>query len=316
MAKIVLRVANGVVGAQSVDEDEILRRLINPTCRVEGYLKRAVADLLPMEVKGRSFPRRPWTREWEKITRQCYTIHDGKVRSAVLYVASDSGELTCLIKNSADLITPIYPEDGDEVFTTYAEAYGVFEVTASPEAEAATDELLEMDWETWMKKIEQNEEDKPLQFYKNWHLYMLYRNHKWGLINEREREVLPCAYDSFEPMPECDYTEVRRGDCVGCIDSDGVIRVPVVYGQIVPFAEGATTYAEKDGLWGIIDKDGSIVAPFDMDYLRIVRLNKDYVTTQDCNFKWGVMDGYGQVVVPCVYDEEIHVCDLPQLCDA
>ena len=107
----------------------------------------------------------------------------------------------------------------------------------------------------------------------------------WGFVNRAGRLAIPCrwddafnfnncryyslsVYDSPEDEDDRPWTTVRKGDCIGMIDTTGVVRIPVHFGyakraQLVFHKTGKGELAAardlKSRKYGLIDRRGQWV---------------------------------------------------------
>jgi hypothetical protein len=83
---------------------------------------------------------------------------------------------------------------------------------------------------------------------------------KWGYINNKGEEIIPCEYTSAQKFSE-GLAPVGKNDCVGFINPLGKIVIPLDFKFALPFSEGlAAVY--KDDHWGFIDSKGQEIIPF------------------------------------------------------
>ncbi len=125
------------------------------------------------------------------------------------------------------------------------------------------------------------------------------KDNKWGFINRFGEEVIPFIYDFVQSFSE-DIAVVKKDNKFGCIGKDGktIIELNENYNHIEPFHEGVAVVITnrkdlptlnrekneskndflirtslevkektKDEKYGIIDKTGQLVLPFEYSYL-------------------------------------------------
>lgn len=86
------------------------------------------------------------------------------------------------------------------------------------------------------------------------------KGNKWGYINNKGEEIIPCEYTSAQKFSE-GLAPVGKNDSVGFINSQGKIVIPFDFKFAMPFSEGlAAVY--KDDHWGFIDSKGQEIIPF------------------------------------------------------
>ena len=126
------------------------------------------------------------------------------------------------------------------------------------------------------------------------------KNDKWGYINSKGEEVIPCKYAGA-----CDFSEglacVRNeDDKYGFIDKKGELVIPCKYDYVVIFSEGLARVRNEDNKYGFIDKKGELVIPCKYYYADYFSEGLACVRTEDD--KYGFIDKKGELVIPCKYD--------------
>ena len=128
---------------------------------------------------------------------------------------------------------------------------------------------------------------------------MNYSEEKYGFINKKGEEVIPCQYSWFTASFSEGLALAYKGDKCGYINKEGQEVIPFIYengednyGYEVPcgsFSCGLAVVC-RDNKWGFIDKQGSEVIPLKYDGagsfsegLGMVRMGN----------KWGYIDKYG-----------------------
>lgn len=142
------------------------------------------------------------------------------------------------------------------------------------------------------------------------------KNGKWGVISNKEVELIPFRYDGVRLCYDNAFAIVQRSgkwglwslmglmglsDDKGCeivpckydeikydeINSQGIIRIP-------------TSHPVKSGdKWGVVNDKGEEVVPCRYDALK--RLGRDYVVCSDA--AWGLINNEGEELIPCMYEE-------------
>lgn len=102
-------------------------------------------------------------------------------------------------------------------------------------------------------------------------------NNKWGYINTKGEEIIPCIYDyarDFSDGLAC----VCMGDKYGYIDKTGKEIIPFIYNGARSFEEGISVVENSYGKWGVIDKSGKTVVPF--VYSDMLGANRDTASNE------------------------------------
>lgn len=95
------------------------------------------------------------------------------------------------------------------------------------------------------------------------------RNGKYGIINTKNKVVLPIEYDNNgqRPLAYC-FSEglamVEKNGKYGFCNLDGKIVIPIQYDLGFYFTEGIAPM-KKNGHWGYIDHEGKVKIPFIFD---------------------------------------------------
>ena len=120
------------------------------------------------------------------------------------------------------------------------------------------------------------------------------KSKKWGLINSSGEEVLPCVYDNLWCLPE--FFTLEKNGKLGLANAQGKIVLPCEYGDIVG-DEGAGLEplfrAKKGEKWGVVDKDGAVLAPFEFD--EISEVGQDFIIAAK-DEKWGIANKRGEAL--------------------
>ncbi|AWI06740.1 WG repeat-containing protein [Clostridium drakei] len=94
-----------------------------------------------------------------------------------------------------------------------------------------------------------------------------YFSRKYGLVNMKGEEILPCIYDciyNFDFYNNMLTLEI--GEKYGCATSEGKIVVPVEYDYIQ--MHKCVVAAKKDNKYGFFNLSGELIIPFEyVDYI-------------------------------------------------
>lgn len=131
------------------------------------------------------------------------------------------------------------------------------------------------------------------------------RNHnKWALLDGGGAEVTPFKYGSFQWFYR-QLAIVEIDGKYGIINSRGKEIVPCVYSSIENGADNKGQFIVKKGIYfGIIDSAGKTVAP--VIYNRIIVLHSFFAGKYRVMYqgKIGLLDGATKkIVIPCEYDD-------------
>lgn len=143
-------------------------------------------------------------------------------------------------------------------------------------------------------------------------LYIAQKNQKFGIIDSRDKVILPFDYDKIglyfgEPA------KVRINGKWGFIDSQTHTVISPQYEETTGFNEGLAG-VQKNGKWGFIDDNNQTIIPFIYDNPNIEFNGKDWYKYENLyevvdntmiaikkNGKWGVIDKKGKVLVNFEY---------------
>jgi hypothetical protein len=173
--------------------------------------------------------------------------------------------------------------------------------------------------------------------YAEW-LDRVYLNNKWGFMNNKGKEIIPCIYDYAEDFDKNlqGLALVKLNNKCHYIDKNGIRwKYEEAYGF-----DGGLAPVMLNGKWGYIDKDKDEVIPLKYDMansfniylqgLAWVKLNnKGYYIDKNetrwkyeeayrfheglapvmLNGKWGYIDKNKDEVIPCKYDDAIDFSD-------
>lgn len=141
-------------------------------------------------------------------------------------------------------------------------------------------------------------------------------NDRYGIINEKGETIVPFEYPSIQTLGiyAKDRIYFQKDKKYGYFNGKGEVVVEPQYEFAYSFLrDSPNTPAKKNGKYGIIDKNGEVVLPFEHPPMSVPS-ETGYVTiyTDKGN---GLMDLNGKVIVPAIYREkELHTqVPLPQL---
>lgn len=108
--------------------------------------------------------------------------------------------------------------------------------------------------------------------------------------------------DNYEAVCDriFDYSVVIKKGYYGVVDRDGTAIIPFDYHYIWPWGMENYLIVRNWGKSGIIDLNNRVVVPIEYDY--IMPVNKHLFKVKVGN-KYGVINDFGEVVIPIMYDE-------------
>ncbi|MDR3235247.1 MAG: WG repeat-containing protein, partial [Prevotellaceae bacterium] len=131
-------------------------------------------------------------------------------------------------------------------------------------------------------------------------------NGKWGFIDTKDNEAVPCKYDEVNEFSE-GLAAVELDGRWFYIDKTGkvILKLDKKYDRMQEFSEGLASvkkYDYKVGGCGFIDKTGKEVIPLNNKY-DAARAFHDGRAAVESDKKWGFIDTTGTEVIPCQYLE-------------
>ncbi|HEY6162819.1 MAG TPA: WG repeat-containing protein [Bacteroidia bacterium] len=136
--------------------------------------------------------------------------------------------------------------------------------------------------------------------------YVVNKNEKYGYVNDRGKEVVPCKYDHASSFDNgyC-IVEIKTGEfdrVMGLLDSTGREVVPVKYGQLEFYPKekvllvGETSSSDV-GLMGL---DGKMIIPFQYEFWSKRISNGLWPVGK--NDMCGVVNMKNEIIVPFEYE--------------
>jgi hypothetical protein len=129
-------------------------------------------------------------------------------------------------------------------------------------------------------------------------------NNKWGLLDEKGKELTPFVYDNFLWFDH-KLAIVKTDNKYGILNARGKQIIPCIYDEITFAAYNIAQLIVKKGIYfGVLDSLGKEVAP--VIYNRIVMLNYPFSGKYRVMYKGniGLLDGASKkIVIPCEYDD-------------
>lgn len=130
-------------------------------------------------------------------------------------------------------------------------------------------------------------------------------NGKYGFINDKGEEVVPCVYDEFQgydlsPDFFCGLAGVRQGDKWGFVDTTGRVVVPLIYEYVGRFINNVG-YVKLEGKWGLINTRGEFLT--EIKYFNLWYPNAASKYRLAYNGSSGYLDESGKEVIPFEYED-------------
>lgn len=122
----------------------------------------------------------------------------------------------------------------------------------------------------------------------------------WGIINRRYELVLPPVYGGVSVGYDYDYFEFWQNGKAGTTDTTGKVIIPPLYTQIFQF-ENNRAMAQKDTMYGFIDRQGNVLIPF--VYEQCFGKFDNGLCGIRQNGKWGFIDSTGKEIIAPQYEE-------------
>lgn len=123
---------------------------------------------------------------------------------------------------------------------------------------------------------------------------------KWGLINIKGENVVPCSYDGIEYLENTNKEIVRlyvKEPKYGLIDTLGQLRVSALYNEIGLFAENRLA-VKRYNYWGFVNAEGQEV--ISCRFKKVRPFVNGYAAVQLGNY-WGLIDKMGNIVLDFKY---------------
>ena len=130
-------------------------------------------------------------------------------------------------------------------------------------------------------------------------LYPVMKNGKWGFVNRKGKEKVPCVY-AFVSSFTNGRAMVTDGKKYGIINERGKFVLPLEYGQaglrsMAYIYSDGLAMVEKDGKFGFVDRDGKVVIP--LMYESAYHFAEGLAPVKK-DGKWGFINTKGEVMIP------------------
>ena len=138
------------------------------------------------------------------------------------------------------------------------------------------------------------------------------QNDKWGYINKKIEEIIPCIYDEVNDFTfvDDDYPQYYFEDEMphvslngkhGCYNRDGKLIIPCEFDMCWAFHDGLSAVRQNDKI-GLYDLNGNQIIPCMYDGFFHCHQQDDGLISICLNGKGGIIDKFGKVVIPFIYD--------------
>jgi len=121
---------------------------------------------------------------------------------------------------------------------------------------------------------------------------------KYGFLNNKGKEIIPIIYDDAKFRFKEGFVWLNKGVKYGCVDKEGKEITQFIYDNVHSFNEGMAAVSIA-GKWGFIDKDGkemvSIIYDEVFDF-------SDELAVARKDGKYGCINKQGSIVIPFIYD--------------
>jgi hypothetical protein len=140
------------------------------------------------------------------------------------------------------------------------------------------------------------------------------RDKLWGLSRADGSWLIEPKFEQAGPLSD-GLAFVKVSGKVGFVDRTGNFAIPPVFDKALPFNPGfGRTSAERDGIFGVIDKTGSWI--FQTEYQQLY-LATSFGANSNAAFgwhfkkadRWGLLALDGHVVLDADFDQAVNHCD-------
>ena len=134
------------------------------------------------------------------------------------------------------------------------------------------------------------------------------KNGKYGYIDKSGNEVIPCKYSQVDNFKDGiakvwgDVVKEFGYGFIGYVNNKGKEIVPCIIKKIGDYyRNGYVTYINNNGKYGVVDKLGKVVIPFEYDYICDFKEGLAGVIKDG---KLGFVDNSNKVIIPFNYNLE------------
>lgn len=123
----------------------------------------------------------------------------------------------------------------------------------------------------------------------------------YGVIDKSDRLVIPCLYTDVSYDQDINAFAVRKNGLCGIISTSGETLVPPKYEYISWYTDGVAL-ATKGNLMMLIDNNNEIIYKIPSQFSDATDIEKDLIIVKKNN-SWGVINRQGKVVVDFKYEK-------------
>lgn len=129
---------------------------------------------------------------------------------------------------------------------------------------------------------------------------------KWGIIDSKGKKITELIYDEIDAYSS-DFAGFYRNGKGGYLDRSGKEVIPAQYDYVDWFTKGIAFVGKRNPAdsmmyYGVIQKSGSIVYPFEFDEFEMGYSEEVFLVTK--NGKTGAINSEGKMIVPIEYNRE------------
>jgi hypothetical protein len=81
------------------------------------------------------------------------------------------------------------------------------------------------------------------------------KNKKWGFVNEKGQQRIPCKYESVESFVDT-LAIIKQGGAVGLIDTSGVVFIQPLYQDLIVMKKAIRI--KNNNQWGLLSRSGTL----------------------------------------------------------
>lgn len=118
------------------------------------------------------------------------------------------------------------------------------------------------------------------------------KNGKYGFINDKLEEVIPCQYDEANDFAN-NFASVKKNGFWGIINTNNESVTPFGYKKISPFVNGMAAVVNESDSIGFLNQYGLIAIPFSYDNIGEPQFSADGICKISQNGKWFYIDKQG-----------------------
>lgn len=139
-----------------------------------------------------------------------------------------------------------------------------------------------------------------ISHYADFGLYIVEKDKKYGVMNERYEEIIPCEYQTLL-LIDGEHFMFSKGWNYGLIDTTNRIVIPAEYERLDRLAKNDTIIVKKNGLEGMLDIHGKVIIPF--KYEKLFGAFHNNLLCFKKEDKYGFVNTEGLVTIPAIYDQ-------------